>query len=269
MQIWEFDSYREYLLQKLGPDGSRTGLRKKLAEFIPVHTTYVTLVLKEKAEFSLEQAEKINDFFNHSNDEGEYFLLLIMHERAGSQNLKKRFFRKIKEMRDQRLNVQKRIAASQQISKEDREKFYSSYYYPSIHVLTSIPDFQSVETLASALKINRESCQEMVDFLLKLGIIKIEKSKLVPGSAHVHLGTDSEMILRHHSNWRLHCLQNLQILNPQDLHYSGILSLSQEDAFKIKDILIEAIRKNIEIVRDSKEEVAYVMNIDFYSAISK
>ena len=70
MAIWEFSSYREYLVERLGGEGLRTGARKELAEKISVHTTFVSQVLKGKAHFSLEQAEAINQAFDHTNEEG-------------------------------------------------------------------------------------------------------------------------------------------------------------------------------------------------------
>src|ERR1700758_4028313 len=109
MRIWDHTNYRQYLLARLGEEGSRTGLRKKLAEAIPVHTTFVSQVLKGRAEFSLEQGEAVNAFLEHTEDEGEYFLLLLMQDRAGSGKLKSRFERKIQLMRDERLNIKKRV----------------------------------------------------------------------------------------------------------------------------------------------------------------
>lgn len=268
MRVWESTDYREYLVSQLGGEGSRTGLRKKLAAAIPVHTTFVSQVLKGRTDFSLEQAEAINAFLEHSEDEGEYFILLILKARAGSESLKQRFERKIEAMRDQRLNIKNRLEVDDEISVRDREKFYSSYYYGAIHVLTAIEGYRTVEDLAQATKLSRTKVQEAVDFLLRLGVLVEEDGQLRPGSRHVHLGTDSELILKHHSNWRLHAITNLQFLDREDLHYSACLSLSLEDAFRIKESILSNLKSNIETITASKEEVAYVMNLDFYKLLS-
>lgn len=267
MRIWESTDYRDYLVAKLGPEGSRTGLRKKLAAFIPVHTTFVSQVLKKKAEFSLEQAEAINQFLNHSDEEGEYFILLLLKDRAGTAPLKKRFETKIQEMRDDRLNIKARLEVDAQISREDRERFYSNSIYGSIHVLCSIPDFQSTEALAEALKLPRSKIQEIVDFLLRLQVLIEEEGRLKAGPQHIHLGNESELILKHHGNWRLHTLQRLQFLDKEDLHYSASMSLSVEDAFRVKESILSNLKANMNIIEKSKEEVAYVMSLDFYKLI--
>jgi hypothetical protein len=269
MRIWEFTEYRPYLMDRLGGEGSRTGLRKRLADHIPVHTTFVSQVLKGRAEFSLEQGEAVNEFLGHTDDESEYFILLLLKDRAGDRRLRARFESKIRVMRDERLNIQKRVGASQEISDKDREKFYSSHYYGAIHVLTGIPEFRTVEKLSEALRLSKPRIQEMVDFCLRIGVLKHEGDELRPGSQHIHLGGRSELVLKHHSNWRLHTLQGLQFVDIDDLHYSACVSLTQKDAFHIKESMLTNLKDNVDIISKSAEEIAYVMSFDFYKLIAK
>ena len=267
MRIWEFTSYRPYLVERLGAEGSRTGLRKKLAEAISVHATFVSQVLKEKADFSLEQAEAINGFFEHTEDEGEYFILLILKDRAGADKLRARFARKIKAVRENRLNIRKRLEVDAEISEKDRERFYSTYIYGAIHVLTSLPGFNSIDALAQAVKLSRARTKEAVDFLLRIGVVKESGGKLGPGPSHVHLGNQSEIILKHHSNWRMHALSELQFLDREDVHYSACLSLSRADVFRVKESILQNLKANVGLIEKSKEETAYVMNVDFYKLV--
>ncbi|MBC7743250.1 MAG: DUF4423 domain-containing protein [Bdellovibrionaceae bacterium] len=264
MRIWEFTSYRPYLSERLGGDGARTGLRTKLAAAIPVHTTFVSQVLKGRTDFSLEQAESINEFLGHSEDEGEFFNLLISKDRAGHPKLKKRFEKKLQLMRDERLNIKNRLNSPDSITPKDREKFYSSALYGAIHVLSAIPQFQTLEALAEAVRISKSRARAMIDFMIRLGVLREEGGKIKSGSNHVHLANDSELILKHHTNWRFHTIANLQFLDRDDLHYSGCLSLSVDDAFKIKESILANLKQNVDLISKSKEETAYVMNFDFY-----
>ncbi len=264
MSLFEYTNYREYLLGQLGPTGSRTGMRKKLAESIPVHTSFISQVLQGQAEFSLEQAEAINSFLGHSEEEAEYFLLLLMLERAGSHKLKERWLSKVNRIRTQRLEIQKRIKGHQSLSDEDRERFYSNAYYGAIHVMCSLPHINSSEDLAQALKLPRPKVQSMVDFLLQLGLVVEKEGRLQVGPQHIHLGADSSLVLRHHINWRQKTIQSLQFQEPEDLHYSAALSLSQADAFAIKEALLEQLSAHLKRVASSPEEVAYVLTFDFF-----
>lgn len=252
----------------MGGEGVRTGARKRLAEHIPVHTTFVTQVMKGRADFSLEQAESVNEFFGHGEAEGEYFLLMVMHERAGTKTLKKRFAQKIEAMRSERLNVERRLGTTDTISDKDRERFYSSYLYGAVHVLTSLPAFRQVEYISQALRLPKSRVQEIVDFCLRIGVLKIENGLLGPGSSHIHLGNQSELVLRHHQNWRQHAIQSMQFLDKDDLHYSACVSLTEADAFRVKEGLLESLKDQVKLISASKEEVAYVLNLDFHKLLS-
>lgn len=264
MSIWDFTDYRSYLMEKLGSEGSRTGLRKKLADSIPVHTTFVSQVLKGRADFSLEQAESINMFFEHTEDEGEYLILLLMKDRASTGKLKTRFERKIQALRDGRINIKTRLQIDSSITQQDRERFYSSYLYGAVHVLAAIPKYKTAADLSEALRMPRAQLQEIIEFMLRIGVLKESEGLLSPGLNHVHLGNDSELILKHHANWRFHTLTSLQFLNRDDLHYSACLSLSQNDAFRVKESMLSNLKANVDIISASPEEVAYVMSFDFY-----
>jgi len=228
LEIYEFYSYKKYLENRLGKRGSRTGLRKKLSEFMRVHTTFVSQVLLDKADFSLEQAESINDFLLHTDAESEYFIYLVMYGRAGSAALKRRLKNKIQELKTVRLDIKKRLQSASSITPEQKYKFYSSHLYGAIHVLVSIPQFQKFDDLLKALRIDEQKLKEMIEFLLEIGVVVTDKEKLKPGPSHVHLGNDSDLIVQHHKNWRLHSLTNVNKKEKTDVRYSACMSLSKE-----------------------------------------
>ncbi len=265
--IWDCTTYREYLISQMGGEGTRSGKRKELAHQIGVHTTFVSQVLTGRAELSLEQGEAINHYLAHTEDESEFFLQLIMMERAGSAALKRRFKQKVDQLRQERLNIGRRVRAKGSISEKDRERFYSSHIYGAIHVLASIQRFRDAKALSAALHIPVSRARELIDFLVHIGLLSEADGKIKPLSNHVHLSNDSETVLKHHSNWRMHTLNRLRLREPQDLHYSACLSLSRDDAFKIKESLLESLKKNLKVVEASPEETAYVYNMDFYPLV--
>jgi len=264
MSIWQHVSYRDYLLEKLGKEGSRTGLRKQLAKAIDVHTSLVSQVLTGRIDFSLEQAERVNLFFEHTDDESRYFLLLVLKDRAGSQRLKERFMKEVRSAQEARLNISRRLEVKDSVSQADRERFYSSYVYGAIHVLSAISKFQTIEALASALNLQRSQVKEAVEFMVNIGVLKEMEGRVTPGSRHIHLSNDSALILKHHMNWRFHSISSLQFLNQDDLHYSACMSISKDDAQKIKEMILDGLKSKMDVVAKSPEEVAYVLNFDFY-----
>jgi uncharacterized protein (TIGR02147 family) len=262
--IFGFSNYRDYLSMRLGGEGSRTGLKKRAAEAMDVHTTLVSQVLKGHCELSLEQAEKLNKFLNHTSEEASFFLLLILRDRAGTTTLKKRFETQIEEMKGKRLNLTSRVPKEREISIKDQERFYSSFLYSAIHVLSSIPRFNKVTELSRALGVADQDVQAAVDFLKRLDVVKEKDGVLTPGTRHVHLGASSQFVTNHHLNWRLKAVERIRQDPKEDLHYSGALSLSEDDVFEIKEILVNSIAKSTKVAMQSKEETAYVFCLDFF-----
>lgn len=151
------------------------------------------------------------------------------------------------------------------MSEADQSRYYSQWYYACIHVLISIPLFQTIEAISQYLKLSRETVSEVLDFLEKCGLAKQHNPGFFEiGPQHIHLGQDSANIQKHHTNWRLKTLQSLDRLNKRDLHYSVVFTLSENDAQKIKGRLIEMIEETMEKVRNSPEEVLYCHTIDFF-----
>jgi len=65
----------------------------------------------------------------------------------------------------------------------------------------------------------------------------------------------------------MHSINSLNFIDDNDFHYSACLTLSNKDAFKVKDSLLGNLQDNIKVISKSKEEVAYVYNIDFHRLV--
>lgn len=262
--IFEYKDYVAYLTDKLGGEGTRTGMRKGLAERIAVHSTYISQVMNRRADFSLEQAESTNEYLNHTETEGEYFLLLVLRARAGTSKLRQRFEEQLDQLRARQLNIKHKLGHSEEISAEDRERYYSTYLYSALHVLMSIPEYSTAEKAAEVLRLPISQIKEALEFLEKLGIVTWSGSRYKDGKTKIHLGQDIAAVSKLHTNWRLHVLNNLQNMKKDDIHYSGCVSLSHSDVAVLKQRMVEHLKQYIDVIAASKEETAYVLNLDFY-----
>lgn len=266
INLFEYLSYRKYLKDRLEALGPRSGLKRKAATFLNVHTTFISQVVLGKADLSLDQCELINQFLKHSAEESEFFLELQIYERATERGLKKRYEQKIKEKQASRSQIKRSLSSAKvsELSEKDHDRFYSSYIYGLIHVLVSIPQYRTKEKLIEVLGLPSKTIIEAIDFLLQIGVIKKEGSQLIHGPQHVHLNKNSKNIWRHHANWRMATLQKYEFGEPSDLHYSLAFSCSEQDAHAIRELILsqlEAINKKI---TTSKEEKAYIYCFDFF-----
>ena len=263
-QIFEYVSYRAYLKDRLESLGPRSGYKRRAADSLGVHTTFISQVVLGKADISLDQGERFNTFLEHTEAESEYFLDLVIFERASEQSLKSRFETKIKKRQAERLLIKKRLEKSKELAEEDQERFYSSHIYGMIHVLASIPLYQTREQLIKSTGFPPEIANNAVDFLLRIGVLQTIKDAIHPGLNHVHLGRDSKSIRQHHTNWRTATIQQLGFTKPNDLHYSLAFSCSDRDAVKIRESLLAHLESLSKTVEASTEQQAFVYCFDFF-----
>jgi len=263
--IFFYKNYKLYLIAQF-PTGQRTGRRLGLARALNCQTSLVSKVLNSSSHFTLEQARQICDFLNLTTEETHYLLLLVQEAKAGTQSLKEYFREQISIVQKRRLSFKHRLnERSKEISKKAHLKYYDSWIYSAIHITISIPRLQTIQEIADYLGASPVIVAEVLLFLEEQGLAIRKGDRFVIGPNHVHLSKDSPMISRHHTNWRLKALQAINHFEKDDLHYSGVISLSERDVRKIKEQFIQAIKTNLDLCSGSKEEVIYCMSADFFA----
>lgn len=266
MEIFDFTDYKAYLNYRLDDRqmGGGRGSRAKLSRFVGCQTAYTAQVLRASAHFSLEQAESINEFLDHSRDEGSFFLLLVQFARAGTARLRQRFAQDIKATTRSRLALKNRVAVSEELGERDQATYYSAWYYAAIHALVSLEGYQLPGQIAARLGISVERAQSALIFLLHTRLLVKDGERLKVGVARIHLPHDSPLVAKHHINWRLEAIRALEQDQLENLHYSSAITISKKDSVKIREQLVKTIAQIKSTVRDSKEEELHALSLDFF-----
>jgi uncharacterized protein (TIGR02147 family) len=263
--VFDFRDYKAYLRAYIGRLPARGhGFRAQISKSLGVHSAYVTQVLSGNAHFSLEQAEELNSLLNHNEQESEFFLLLLQLARAGTLKLKRRTQTLIDQVLRSRTNLRDRVKIQKELSSEDQLIYYSSWHYTAVHIILTIPKFQYVEKIAEALKLPKEKVKKILDYLISVGLVEQAGAKYLPSTTQIYLGRDAAGISKHHTNWRMKAIESLDQETTENLHFSAAISLSKEDYEKIRDNLAEKVQEAMSKVKNSKEEMLSVMNIDFF-----
>lgn len=258
-------SYREYLVEEIKsrPKGGR-GLRSQLAAAMGCQVGFVTQVLKGQAHFSLEQAEKINSVLGHSKEESYYFMLLVQFTRAGTPTLQHFFAEQMQAAKERYLNLKNRLNIKSKINLEEQSIYYSAWYYAAFHIAIALPHLQSREALAKHFQIPTQRCGEILDFLTSAGLAIKNGDHYCLGEGRIHLGADSPLISKHHTNWRMQAIRSLDSSTTEDVHFSLIMGISDEDSVKIRALFVKTIEQVNQILRDSKESGVHCFNLDFF-----
>lgn len=263
--VFEENSYKKFLNSHIRslPKGGH-GVRLRLAEALSCQSTYVSQVLRGVAHFSLEQADVVARFFELTEAESEYFLLLVQEERAGTRELRAHFRRLRDRALEARKKLQTRFSTAQTLTAEDQARYYSAWYFSAIHVLLTIPGFRDASKISSRLQLSTNLVAEALDFLESAGLAKKERGEYCTGDARLYLGSDSPLISKLHQNWRLRTMQHLDRAHSDDLHYSTVVTLSKKDSERIRESLVKAISAARDVIQQSKEEKLCSFCVDFF-----
>lgn len=263
--VFDFKDYKPYLHEKISSSPNKgRGLKRNMAQHLGVQTAFVSQVLNQHVHFSLEQAVKLNDFWEHNKEESKFFLLLIQYQRAGSRELRSFFQTEMEEILEKRSNLKERLNIKDSLDETNQHVYYSAWTYAAVHILLSIPSYQTPKAIAEHLRIPLKRIQEILDFLTTTGLAVQKRGRYEIGLTRIHLSKDSVQIRRHHTNWRNQAIQSIDKNDPEDLHYSNALSMSHKDVPKVKEIIIKAIEDCREIIKVSKEERLQVLTMDFF-----
>lgn len=260
--VFDYRDYKIYLRDWIQNKGR--GEKSRIAQALKCHLAYVSQVLHGTAQLSFEQADALNNHLLHTEDEGEFFLLLVSHARAGSVSLSRFYEKKIHHTLEQRIILENRLKTKRILPAESQAIYYSAWYYSAIHLLVSIPKYQDKESIATYLQLPLRQVTQVLDFLVSSGLAQFKQGRFQTGQVSLHLQNDSPWIAKHHSSWRVQSIRALDQSDAHSMHYTSVVSMSDEDMPIVRKILIEAIEKVRAIVRKSPEKALYCYTVDLF-----
>ena len=260
------ESYKDYILRKMELNGLKArGEFSRFAEFLGVNTSFVSQVLKSDKHFSLEQIAKCSKYLSLTELEEDYLIHLNQYERAGTNELRNYFEKKLNKIREKNSKVSEVLKTHKSLSFEDQSVFYSNWYYSAIRLATDIEGNETISKLASFLKLNSSLVADAIHFLLEKNLLKKEHGQLVMTDKMTHLKDDSPFIFNHHKNWRIKAMENFSHFDKQsDLAFSAPLTISEKDFQIVREDILAMIKKLGAKVADSKSEELVCFNIDFF-----
>lgn len=264
--VFDHTGYKKYLKNVIAAQPAHGhGFRSEIAKATGCQISYVSQVLNKNAHFSLEQAEAINELLGHTDDESDFFLLLLLYERSGSTRLRKRIKTQMDQHLRKRQKLKDRVDIKTTLSQEHQAVYYSSWLYAAVHILTLIKTLQTKDALRAHLNLSMEKIGEVLEFLRSAGLVTIEHGIIKSVTSRIFLGNDSPMIVRHHTNWRLRAIDSLDKGLEKDVHLSTVVSLNGEDVLRIKEKIIKDIESTRAMVKESENETdVYCFNVDFF-----
>lgn len=266
MNIYEYEDYRE-CIRGIIKDRSldNKGVISALAKAIQIHTSLMSMVLSGKRDLSLEQGYDLCVYFDLNSTETEYFIFLLQFERAGTKRLKLHFKRKIEILQKQSKLLKNKIDDYRKLSETEQSQFYSCWLYAAIHLYCGIgEEGKSINEMISEFKKSRMLILNILSFLCKVQLLKEVQGRYFMTEKNTVLGLDSPHLIRHHMNWRNRALMRMDDLTESELMVTAPFSVSYKDFEKIRELILDTVKKTTRIINGSGEEVLASLNIDLF-----
>lgn len=265
LNIFDFSDYREFLRCWIEEaKAQKTSNLSRLAEVIGVHSTFLSHVLAGSKNLSLEQTTVLSEFLNQTKLEREYLFALLQFEKAGSHSLKKYWQEKTQEILFEKNNLSRRFDEHRELTDTDRAIFYSSWLYVGAFLASAISDGQNLDQIAKTLKLPRKKAEEILHFLVSVGICKEANGTFMLGDVHIHVPNESPFVVKHHTNWRMKAIQKMDSRTKEELFFTSPMSISKKDFEILREKLNLAIKEVVNVAKDSPAEEIVCLNIDFF-----
>ena len=263
-QLFDFIDYRKYLAKVFSGTGESRGGRLKLAEYLNCQASFLTQIFSEKAHLSLEHAIRTSQYLSFSTEENDYFMLLVQKAKAGSKELEGYFENKIKSIKAERDQIKTRIKVQTNLSLEDEMRYYGVWYHSAIHILVSIPGFQTTDAITKKLKLDLLTVKSALQFLSEKGFIKTMAGIYSIGPTRIHLKKGSAMLPRHHANWRMKAIESVDREKLEDLHYTAVLGIAKNDLKIFREKMLKLLEEFEPIVTASQQDSQVILLLDLF-----
>jgi uncharacterized protein (TIGR02147 family) len=265
MSLFQYMDYKKWVTDYVEalPHRGR-GQYRKMAAHLNTSSAIMTQVFKGERDLTAEQAVLLSEYLGLSKIERQFFILLVNYSRATSFRYKEILKSEIEEVKVRAQELKYRVQQSTELTPEAKAILYSNWYYLAIWSLTAIPEFDNLESIADRLDLSRIKTKEALEFLVKYSLVIEENGKFKIGPKLIHLESSSPQIPRHHQNWRLRAFQRYESARPQDLFFTGPITISEKDAAILRERLVTFISDAVLFLKDSPSEKLYSLCLDWF-----
>ncbi len=264
MDVFAFTDYK-ILIKKVISDNEQTrGYQSKLAAAAGCQKTYLSQVLHSEVQLTPDHAANLCGFWHLNEIESQYFLDLVNLQRSGSPELRRILQQRLDKLRQQGQQLTQNIQKPSLDKHEAQTRYYGVWYMAAIHVLASIPQFQSAPAIATHLRLTLPLVEHALAELSELSLVTFESGRWRATGRDLHLPNESLMTPIHHLSWRQRSLMRIQEGHSDGIHYTALHALSRHDARVLHSMIRDCIMQTRKVVAPSPEEVMVCFTCDYF-----
>jgi uncharacterized protein (TIGR02147 family) len=264
--IFDYTDYRAYIRNWIEGLGAQAhGAKGRIAQALGVSSSLISQILKAEKTLTPDQASDLADHFGLNEIESDYIQLLVDLDRAASPRLRRKLERKIAHIQGQAKQIGKRVPRQMELTDEQRAIYYSSWLYTGIRNLTAVPTINHVSAIARHLHLEPTVVSRILGFLIENGLCREVDGSVTYGPSSTHVDFDSPFVNKHHQNWRIKAIQQMENKQEGDVFFTSPMSLSKVAAQQVRKLLPNFIQEVMKVTGPSQSEKVACLNIDWFS----
>lgn len=238
-----------------------------LAQTCQMQPSYVTNVLKGRADFNTDQLARICDQLEIGIEEGDYLALLLELKKTNFDKRRLQLETKIKELRARHLRAEKSITTkSVELLPDQLNKYYLDPFIQLIHIfLGSYKKHVTVDLLAQKFSLPKNHVANILQTLEEIHYIKRIGNQIKVLVEGRHLPRESALLKPHHALMRIKSIDQMQRLSSdQSYSFSATISTEPEVKTLIQAEFLKFLKVAEKLVRSRDSEKLYQINFDLF-----
>jgi uncharacterized protein (TIGR02147 family) len=264
MSIFEFNDYKSIISKQIELNAKIRGYKTLLAHAAGCQKAFFSHVHRSHVHLTPDHAAGLANYWGLDDLETEYFLVLVDIARAGTDRLKSHLQERAAKVKAHHSKLEERLKNSAVQESLIQTHYYSSWYWSALHIIASIPQFQTAEKMAHRLGLEPQLVMEALKELEKMGLLKRNSDRWILTDRSFHLPKSSPLNEMNHANWRQRALIDVQKKSEDSFHYTSVFSLSRADAKKFQKLVANLAIDTRKLIEPSFEEELFCFNADFF-----
>jgi uncharacterized protein (TIGR02147 family) len=264
MNIFGSIDYKQVLRGIIDEHRLEYGYKTRLAAAAGCQKSFLSQVVNSHVHFTVDHAAALASFWHLNPAESEYFVDLVQLARAGNESLRRLLKRKLERQKREQEDLGRKLRQPDLESRDASSLYYSSWHFAAIHILLTIPEYRVVAAIARRLNLSEELVSHSLEGLKDCGLAKRAGKQWLPARTSIHLSKESAFYPTNLSNWRGRAVMQSLSRHHENIHYSGVHSLSLADFEKLRQLTFAFIESSRKVIDPSREEELYCLNCDLF-----
>lgn len=265
--MFDQTDYKEVIRINIAGAGKSKGYKLRMAEAMDCHSSFLSQVLSGPTHLTPDHAAGLCEFWGFNNDQTKYFMALVNLARCSSPKYRRLLESEIDQLRKAQRDLTHRLSSKRRVADTApmTSWYYSKWLNMAVHVSLSIKSLQTVSALCKRFLMTEGIIQKTLAELEEYGLASRTDNRWEMVNTDLHLHATSPVIGQHYSNWRQYCLSKIGTVPFEDMtNYTAVMSLSQKDWEKVRDMALDFVKSSREIAGPSREEEIYCINVDLF-----